>query len=251
MQQQSLDLPISLSPGPENRPKFLERLKPIVRSIRYGIRKHVVRNADVFDEWFHDRGDETLILEHSLDSDSVVFEVGGYKGNWSSKIISRYNPNIYIFEPVRTFHQELVARFKDQPKVRTYHYGLSDGDERIEFGVHSDASGQFAPSSSREFIDLKDICAVVVEHHLSEIYLIQINIEGSEYRLLDRMIESRLTECCRIIQVQFHKNVPDAEARRNKIRNQLSETHTLIYDYPFVWEAWKRKGAAQGAETKC
>jgi hypothetical protein len=33
----------------------------------------------------------------------------------------------------------------------------------------------------------------------------------------------------------------DCEIRRNNIREKLSETHTLTYDYTFVWENWEKK----------
>jgi hypothetical protein len=35
--------------------------------------------------------------------------------------------------------------------------------------------------------------------------------------------------------------VPNAIAEREEIRRRLEETHTLSYDYPFVWESWRRK----------
>jgi hypothetical protein len=75
--------------------------------------------------------------------------------------------------------------------------------------------------------------------------LIKLNIEGGEYPLLTRMINTDIVEKCRDIQVQFHNCVPDAEAMRLQIRNALSRTHFLTYDYPFVWENWRRKKQPQ------
>ena len=51
-------------------------------------------------KWFADRGDQTLRLEYpELTSDSIVFDLGGYLGDFSAAIVERYNCKIYIFEP--------------------------------------------------------------------------------------------------------------------------------------------------------
>ena len=44
--------------------------------------------------------------------------------------------------------------------------------------------------------------------------------------------------------IQFHDFVDDAIERRKEIQRKLSETHTKIFDYPFIWEKWKLKGKA-------
>jgi hypothetical protein len=45
----------------------------------------------------------------------------------------------------------------------------------------------------------------------------------------------------RDIQVQFHDFVPDAEHRMRRIQQALEATHDLTFEYPFVWENWRRK----------
>lgn len=217
----------------------IEPVKPLARTVRYRVRKHILRTANAFDEWFHDKGDETLILRHALNERSVVFEVGGYQGNWSSRIINLYNPDIYVFEPVESFYSVLANRFNECPKVKAYQFGLSDRDETAEFSISADGSGRFGAAGTKQAIQLQDICRFVSEHNIPRIDLIQINIEGAEYQLLQRMLDAQLTRQCGVIQVQFHRNVPDAELRREQIRRRLAETHSLLYDYPFVWEAWK------------
>jgi hypothetical protein len=70
--------------------------------------------------------------------------------------------------------------------------------------------------------------------------LIKINIEGDEFPLLKNLIDNNKTNLFKDIQVQFHQFIPDSINKRNWIREKLSLTHTLTYDYEFVWENWKK-----------
>ena len=59
-------------------------------------------------QWFKDNGDSTLRVKYPISENSIVFDVGGYMGEWSLKIVDRYNPYIYIFEPVPEFYSIIV-----------------------------------------------------------------------------------------------------------------------------------------------
>ena len=74
----------------------------------------------------------------------------------------------------------------------------------------------------------------------TSIDLMKINIEGAEYDLLEHLIENKFVENIKDIQVQFHDFVPNAEARMKNIQAGLSKTHYLTYQYPFVWENWRK-----------
>ena len=50
--------------------------------------------------WFATNGDATLRLNYNLNENSIVFDLGGYKGEFSSIIYCKYSPFIFIFEPI-------------------------------------------------------------------------------------------------------------------------------------------------------
>ena len=54
------------------------------------------------------------------------------------------------------------------------------------------------------------------------------------------LIENKNISNINNLQIQFHNFIDDAENLRAKIRNDLSQTHQLTYDYFFVWENWKK-----------
>ena len=53
--------------------------------------------------WHADRGDELLRLDYPLSAQSLVFDLGGYKGQWASDIFGRFACRVLVFEPIVPF----------------------------------------------------------------------------------------------------------------------------------------------------
>lgn len=81
------------------------------------------------------------------------------------------------------------------------------------------ASSLFKLNGKVTEIQLIDIDEYISGLHIGRIDLIKMNIEGGEYALLARMHERDLIRNCVDIQIQFHDFIPDAGARRNKLRD--------------------------------
>ena len=47
-------------------------------------------------KWYRDKGDENLRLEYNLYEDSIVFDVGGYVGDFAEKISKKFGCKIYL-----------------------------------------------------------------------------------------------------------------------------------------------------------
>ncbi len=199
----------------------------------------ITDNSKAVARWQADGGDETLAINYPLTPQSVVFDVGGYLGDWSAKIIDRHDPFVYIFEPVKSFYDALVKRFVQNHKVRVFNFGLSDSNRTVEIGVNKDGSSLYRSSVAKERIELVDIEKMLRDCSLSVIDLMSINCEGGEYPLLLRLLEVGPVLSIQNIQVQFHTDYPNALYLRDKIRWWLRNTHDESYSYPFVWESWK------------
>lgn len=77
---------------------------------------------------------------------------------------------------------------------------------------------------------------------LNKVDLLQMNIEGDEYDVLEEMMESGSIERVNILQVQYHNGIKNDIERRDKIQKKLIELgYNKKYDYPFVWEAWEKR----------
>ena len=97
--------------------------------------------------------------------------------------------------------------------------------------------------SNDEIIEIKDVAE---ENKLinSKIDLISINIEGGEYKLLNRMLEINIVQNFSNIQIQFHEWYPsysESVLLRSSLQDRLRKTHQITFCYPFVWENWKIK----------
>lgn len=190
-------------------------------------------------KWFADKGDETHRIDYSLTNTSTVIDLGGYKGEWSDLIFSRYKCNIHIFEPSLIFFKSISEKYKENSKIKSYNYGLGNCDTELFLSDEGDASSIFKEGENKEKIVIKD--ANVFFGFMRSVDLIKINIEGGEYDLLEYLLEKNIVNKIQNIQIQFHTFVDNCEQRRNNIQTKLSETHRLTYNYDFVWENWEKK----------
>lgn len=192
--------------------------------------------------WRRVNGDNTLRLNYPLDENSTVFDAGGYLGQWSEEIVRRYNPYVIVFEPVLEYFDILRAKFKNNPKVRVLNIGLADNTATLNMEVRQNSSSLFQSGSPANLqpVQIVDIYDVMRDQQVDSVELFKINIEGAEYALLRRMLETQIILKCKNIQVQFHDFFPGAIEARQQIRQELAKSHHLTYDYPFVWENWRR-----------
>ena len=191
--------------------------------------------------WIRDKGDRTLRLDYDLNENSIIFDLGGYQGQWASDIFEKYCCTIYIFEPVPNFAKNIKQRFKENQKVHVYNYGLA-GENKIEIiAISEDESSVFKQSKDSIKIRLVNALEFLKKKNIDIIDLMKINIEGGEYELLEHLIETGIIKNIKDVQVQFHDFIPDAEVRMKKIQEELKKTHFLTYQYEFVWENWRRR----------
>jgi FkbM family methyltransferase len=190
-------------------------------------------------QWLRDRGDETLRVNYDLGPESLVVDLGGYKGQWTSDIFARYGCRIHVFEPVPQFAQDISRRFARNPKIHTHAFGLGKTDCAIEFAVQGDGTGQFGSGTDKIQAKIVQADRFLKQQDLLPIDLLKINIEGGEYDLLTHLLDMGLIPRILAIQVQFHDISPESEIQMKRIQSRLAESHHLTYQYPFVWENWE------------
>lgn len=200
--------------------------------------------------WARDQGDKTLRLDYDLDPDSVVFDLGGYEGQWASDIVARYLCQVHVFEPVPHFAARIEERFVHNPRVRVHRLGLAGETRTVRMGVAGDSSSLFRQAPDGVEISLVRAADYLREQRIAHIDLMKVNIEGGEYELLDHLIDADLVRAIDNIQVQFHDLLPDSASRMREIHRHLSRTHTLTYQYLWVWENWRRSAGAETGSEK-
>ena len=195
--------------------------------------------AKVIDEWWAQNGDKTHRLDYPLKEDSLVFDLGGYEGQWASDIFARYQCNIHIFEPVKEYFENIEKRFKENDRIVAHDIGLGSKTKDETITIDADSSSIFKSGSNGQKIRLVSADEYFKVNGIEKIDLMKINIEGGEYDLLEHLVQYEHVKKIENIQVQFHEFVPDAKLRMNKIKRNLENTHYLTYEYHFVWENWR------------
>lgn len=196
-------------------------------------------NSEEITKWFRDNGDYTHNINYELTENSVIMDLGGYTGVWAQQMIDKYNPNVYILEPVTSFYEGMIDRFSTNNKVNLINVGV--GVEDKDGFIFMSGDGTSSNLTNGESINVKfnTIDTILKKWNLNEVDLIQINIEGDEYPLLEHMLKTGSINKFKNIQVQFHLGIENDIEMRNKIRDGLiANGFKNNFDYPFVWESW-------------
>lgn len=208
-------------------------------------RREILRDPFLLEvkRWFRDDGDNTLRLSYPLDAASVVWDLGGYHGDFAAEILQRYGSQIFVFEPVPDFYAQCVSRFAESARVQCLPFGLSRAAGWFNISDSEDASSfvRDAGDVSCVLAEIRPVAVMFEELGVDEVTLLKINIEGGEFDVIPALMDADLMKRVRFLQVQFHDFIPDAQAKREQIRRRLKETHKEMWNYPFVWECWVRK----------
>lgn len=173
--------------------------------------------------------------DYLFNQDSIIYDLGGYNGDFTAEMYDRYKCNIYCFEPVKVFYDSIVERFKGIDKIKVFQLAVCDVNETVKFHIQKDSSGiSDSGEANVECVTFDKI----LKHDFVD--LVKMNIEGAEYALLEDMIEKDLIRRCGNIQVHFHK-LGNYQVNYDNIRKHLGKTHKTDYYHSFVWENWKTK----------
>ena len=193
--------------------------------------------------WNLKKGDNRLSLDYPLNSTSIVFDVGAYKGNFTEKINSKFKCNIYAFEPIEEYSDYLNKKFLNYKNVVIYNFGLFDDNKEMMLSDIGGSSSIYnrAEGNLINKVKMRSFQNFIQENSIKKIDLLYMNIEGSEYKLLNHIIETGFIENINHLQVQFHNFVSNSKTLRNLLRKELKKTHECVFNFPFIWERWDKK----------
>jgi len=192
--------------------------------------------------WTLKKGDETLSLQYPLDNNSIVFDVGAYTGQFTEKIFRKFNCNVYAFEPIENFVNILNNKFENYQKVKILNFGLLDENKALKISSIGAGSSIFDRNEGevKDLVEFRSFIEFINNNSIKKIDLLYMNIEGSEYQLIQHIIETDFIKNIDHIQIQFHNYVEGSKKLRNQIRKELKETHKCKFNFPFIWERWDR-----------
>lgn len=205
-----------------------ERLAELIAEARE------IARAEPQHEW------DRRALEWPLTHESVVVEVGGYKGRWSYQIAEQCNPRLYVFEP-QPWAAEVCKGVLEGYNARVFNYALGTHN-----GTHvmsrwgTDGCGFFDwGAEDEEMGEMRD--AVPILNELGEIDLMLMNIEGYEHLLIPYLLDCLISIPIRLM-VQFHTFNDGDISSMAATRRYMQEWYDVEWDYGPTLGAWQRKG---------
>lgn len=190
--------------------------------------------------WFDVRGDETLALDWQLNEDSLVWEIGGYKGRWAWQIREKFHCHITVFEPQDWAYRKLLEKFYGVYKVKVYPFGIWTKYGSLPLGSYfTDGASLFSEKEPRNdclFLDYPSAFAV----DSGQIDVGLMNIEGGEYVLIPEFVKSGHINRFENFWCQFHPQGGN-DTRHEAIFEAMEATHDLLWDCFPTAAAWRKR----------
>jgi len=110
------------------------KLNKLRKIFNHAYKSYIVKDQHTisYKKWVNDNGDKTLRLNYNLSKNSLVFDLGGYRGNWANDIYKKYECKIFIFEPVSFFYKNIKKRFEFTNKIKVFNFGISDSNKETK-----------------------------------------------------------------------------------------------------------------------
>jgi len=193
------------------------------------------------EKWERDNGDFTKILEYPLNENSQIIELGGYIGEWLTKVTSKFNPKVLVIEPVPEFYRGLVKKFSHNKKLIFDNSAISTENKKIKLHVKDSRTSESIKVSNDVIqVDAYPISYYLEKYNIEKVDLVQVNIECEEFPLLLNWIENEVLDKIKYLQIQFHTFCEDYQKRYDLIAEGLERRGFKIkYRYGFVWESWE------------
>lgn len=180
--------------------------------------------------------DERALDWPELTQDSVVVEVGGYKGRWALQIAERYAPHLYVFEPQAWAANVCREVLGDRAMVLALALGART-DAMLVGEWETDGCSLVKEGTFQ--IAVAEIGGIFRQLGLAHIDLMLMNIEGYEYTLIPHMLDKGILPDR--LMVQFHTFADPSGTRQVAIYQRLADCgYRTAWTYGVVLTAWER-----------
>ena len=166
----------------------------------------------------------------SLRRESIVVEVGGYKGRWALQIAQKYNPRLFVYEP-QHWAVEVCRAVLRSYNAQVMPYGLGDRDAWLPMRNYETDGCAFADEGDGVG-QIRD----AARNLPTPIALMLVNIEGYEYTLLPYLLDTgQLPER---LMVQWHTHATTGAAHDALLARLDAHYGGRLWDYGPVLMAW-------------
>lgn len=190
-----------------------------------------------------------IFNKFNLNKDSIFLDFGANIGSVTHYINDKYNSYIYSYEPHPKAFSILNNFFKNSQKIYCQNACISNESTLKKFFLHKDSRYNHQISLSRRGSleiskrDLRSennlmIKCLSIEDILKQfkfIDCIKIDIEGHEYKILDKIIENRFK--IKYVVCELHQNKFYDEDLNNLYQITIDKLYNmrLLNEWFFIW----------------
>ena len=172
----------------------------------------------------------------SLRPKAKVLVLGGYTG-LSTAMYAKTAERVFSLEPVEQFRLQMEATLDRVANVDVLDFAADKSDGTLSLSLGGDGTSAVRNVGSTLIeVPSRDISAIIEEFGPFE--LMEVNIEGGEYSVIERLAETDKAKSVDKILVQFHDVGPNSDMLRSSAHRQLSLSHMRVWSYEWVWELW-------------
>lgn len=143
----------------------------------------------------------------------VVFDVGGFRGDWSAAVLERApQARVFTFEPNTRSVEGIRARLGDRVSVHHFAFGAADGSASLSAPPGLPEMGSLHVRDLQEVdlvvgeiesVRVTSIDAFCAEHHIEQIDLLKLDVEGHELAALQGAAKMLDRKAIDAIQFEF------------------------------------------------
>lgn len=170
--------------------------------------------------------------DYPLTPASVIMDVGMHEGNFAVVMCEQYGCRIEGFEPIKEFAEVAALKLARYSGVTIHPYALGDSNRRETWSLKGAMTSFHSAGTQKESVEIRDIADFMSNSGWRHVDLLKLNCEGSEYEILERLLECNPMRRFANIQIQWHACVPNFFMRRAEINVRLNETHELTWQDP-------------------
>lgn len=192
-------------------------------------------------DFFRDGGNEIIYKRLELDNNSMVIDGGGYHGEFIDKILINFGCKVDSYEPLVNEFNKLEKKYFYNDKVKIYNQAIYSDTKELYLSQEGISSSVITGSDAKKNLKIKAVDIIEIINDKKIVDLLKLNVEGAEYEIMNRIIDSKNLDKFRSFLIQYHRSVENCEELRKKIRKILLEKNFKeIFNYDFVWEYWRR-----------
>ena len=213
-------------------------IKKAICDSHLGLLELRLENAYILKKYHH--------IFYKIKENDICIDCGANIG-LISDIFLQMGANVYSFEPHRDLYNMLLYKYKNNNKIRIFNQAVGAENTKMPFYIVKGEETNYplntvaascmdfaagddgSMESSKYDVDVIDLCEYIKKNIINEgkrIYILKIDIEGAEWALLEKIIQTKIYEHIDYIFCEEHSRLfKDGQQSLEKINKLIEENN--------------------------